>query len=204
MKVVPMTFADVDDVVHVHLRSFDGFMNTRLGSGYLRRFYAWFTNRADAIALKCVIDGQLAGFVVGAPFGYGATMNRELMGTVLWSVICRPWVLCRYRFLSTLGARARSLLTRSKPESGCALVGIAVSFEYRGAGVGSTLVEAFEREAAKRGHELLRLSVRATNSSALKLYERAGWSSLQTGGEVVIYEKRRQDALAVLPPWYEP
>ena len=66
MTVVRMTSDDVEDVVHLHLRSFDGYMNTRLG-GYLRRFYAWFTNRPDAIALKCVIDGRLAGFVVGAP-----------------------------------------------------------------------------------------------------------------------------------------
>ena len=195
MTVVQMTSADIEDVVHVHLGSFEGFMNTRLGAGYLRRFYAWFTNRADAIALKCVIDGRLAGFVVGAPLGYGATMNRELLGTVVWSVICRPWVLCHYRFLSMLGARARSLLTRPQPESGCSLVGIAVSPDYRGAGVGDALVEAFEREAVKRGHDLLRLSVKAANSSALRLYERAGWSSLQQGSEVITYEKRRHDVL---------
>ncbi len=57
---------------------------------------------------------------------------------------------------------------------GVKLLDIFVREEYRGQGVGHTLLSKFKEEAKKYGAECLRLSVVATNLKAMKFYKREG------------------------------
>ncbi|RWI19451.1 MAG: GNAT family N-acetyltransferase [Mesorhizobium sp.] len=62
---------------------------------------------------------------------------------------------------------------RGKPSAN--LVTIAVSRDAEGSGLGTTLLNSAEAEAARRGCRLLRLEVRADNYRAIALYQRAGF-----------------------------
>lgn len=55
------------------------------------------------------------------------------------------------------------------------LYSIAVAASERGAGTGALLLAAVERAARQRGCKRLRLEVRADNTAAQRLYERAGY-----------------------------
>ena len=74
---------------------------------------------------------------------------------------------------------------------------IAVDPAYRGRGVAQGLIASVERAAQARGARSLRLEVRASNRSALSLYERAGFTFLerkpgyyQNGEDALRLEKR--------------
>jgi len=53
---------------------------------------------------------------------------------------------------------------------------VVVSGGYRGKGIGKLLLEAFEQESKRRGHEKIALLVDEENQRACKLYESIGYS----------------------------
>lgn len=52
-----MTAEMVPEAAKLHLDAFVGYMNTRLGSAYIKRFIRWFCEEESAIALV-VIDSN--------------------------------------------------------------------------------------------------------------------------------------------------
>lgn len=60
------------------------------------------------------------------------------------------------------------------------LYSLAVAPDARGSGLAQTLLTACEADAAGRGARAMRLEVRRSNSSAIRLYERAGYRVLAT------------------------
>ncbi|MDZ7628857.1 MAG: N-acetyltransferase [Parvularculaceae bacterium] len=59
------------------------------------------------------------------------------------------------------------------------LYSLAVEPEARGQGVAPALIDAASRTARRRGADRLRLEVRASNTKALSLYERSGFTFLE-------------------------
>lgn len=77
------------------------------------------------------------------------------------------------------------------------LYSIAVAGHSRGAGVGAALIEAAVREAARRGADILRLEVRASNEPARRAYRRAAFGETgirpayyRDGEDAVIMDKQ--------------
>ncbi len=60
------------------------------------------------------------------------------------------------------------------------LYSVAVDPAFRGRGIGEALVAAAERTAAARGARFLRLEHRSSNKAAARLYQRAGFTLLET------------------------
>lgn len=58
------------------------------------------------------------------------------------------------------------------------LYSIATAADFEGRGIGRSLIEASEREAAKRGRRSLRLEVREDNSRAIAIYRRVGFEPI--------------------------
>ena len=71
------------------------------------------------------------------------------------------------------------VLTRRGSRS-ARLYSIAVAAEAAGRGIGSRLLAAAEEAARRRGADRLHLEVRADNSTAIRLYERAGYRPHRT------------------------
>ena len=171
-------------IAKVHCEAFAGYMNTRLGSGYVRRFLAWFASRPDAIALAALDErGEAFGYVVGAPLGYGKAMTRDLLIPAAVGVIRKPSLLVDRRILRTALGRVLDLAGRPPtiapppllPSPTWSLVGIGVASRARGMGLGQRLTRAFEDEARRLGARAVRLSVYKENTTARHTYEKCGW-----------------------------
>ncbi len=186
LVIEPIRDGLLPELVEVHMDAFRGYMNASIGRAYVRRFLCWFSRRSDGIALAAAVDGRVVGYVVGAPIGYERSMNRDLLWAAARGLALRPWLVLEKRFVERLGQRARQLLGWSAvhrpslpdlPQPVMSLVGIGVSAEGRGSGVGRALMEEFERRCRHDGVRAMRLSVYASNQAARTLYDRAGWTS---------------------------
>lgn len=187
VRVVPMTRDLAPALVDVHREAFAGYMNARLGRGYVRRFLEWFATAKDAIALVALDDrddrSTPIGYVVGAPLGYGRAMTRALLVPAALGVATHPALALDRRIVKTALGRVAELFGRPMPSAPppalpsptWSLVGIGVASSARGLGAGSALTRGFEEEALRRGARALRLSVYAENAVARRTYERAGW-----------------------------
>lgn len=167
--------------------AFAGYLNARLGERYQEAFIRWFFGDREAIALVALGDDErLLGYVVGAPLGYGAALNRAVLWPALIGIVTRPWLFLDRRFRRAVRGRLSILLGGNPAPAGAALqpeipsptislVGIGVQPESRGQGVGLALMTAFEEQATARAARSLRLSVYPDNDAARRLYEKAGW-----------------------------
>jgi len=185
----------ISDVTRVHLQTFDGYMNTRIGRRYVYSFIEWFTQSSDAIALAALAEGAVAGYVVGAPQGYQHRMTRELSFVAACGVLSHPWVLLdsrfrrqiRFKLKSLIGVESKDHAAPALPQPTMRLVGIGVSPNMQGRQIGYRLMEAFESEARSRGMKSLILTVYNENSVARKLYESRGWSPSEMDERSVSY-----------------
>ncbi len=182
--VLPMVDEMAPTVGRLHLSAFEGYMNTLIGSGYIEAFLRWFCHASDAVALVAVDpDDRVIGYVVGAAEGYGPSMNRDLVWVAARGMIQRPWLILDHRIRKVVAGRTRLLIGRrvqaeaplGLPEPVFSLVGIGVSPQAQGQGIGAELLTAFEQAARARGAASMLLSVYPTNEGARRLYTRRGW-----------------------------
>lgn len=80
-----------------------------------------------------------------------------------------------YRMFTTQDRGAGILATSNVPE-----LAIAVAPEHRGRSIGGDLLAALARRARNDGYERLILSVDPNNAPALRLYERTGFTYVDT------------------------
>lgn len=102
-------------------------------------------------------NGQAAGFVLSYPGDEAESLDEPLL-----------------RRLRERGLRTDGLVPEARPGE-YYLDSLAVSGAYRGAGIGTRLIEAFERRAASLGWEQAMLLVEQANLKARALYERLGY-----------------------------
>lgn len=185
VTILPMTEDTLTAVCDLHLNAVAGVLSARFGTRYVRAFMSWFLRTKTAIALVAATeDGAVVGYVIGAPIGYTATLNRELAWVAASCLIGRPWLLFDSRIRVTLKARLGFMVGRSAgdttglPSPAMSLVGIAVSPAVANRGVGSALMKGFESRARALKMASLRLSVYPDNAGARRLYERCGWQPL--------------------------
>ena len=118
LKICPMTIGRVNVVSHVHIQSFQGSMNTKLGHSYVRKFLDWFVQLETGIALVAILkteeDEQIVGYVVGAPIDYGKAMNRDLFWVACRNIMIRPWLFLSDQFREAIKSRVVALF---KPSS---------------------------------------------------------------------------------------
>jgi len=136
-------------------------------------------------------------------------MEPEDVETVLSiesRVFTTPWQA--NTFLSLIGRSGSELWVMEHPVVGilayavlwcildqAELANIAVRSEYRGQGYASRLLERVLQIARDREVETIYLEVRASNTRALELYERFGFS--QVGVRKNYYDKPKEDALVM-------
>jgi ribosomal protein S18 acetylase RimI-like enzyme len=187
VALVPMTTEMVPAVAKVHLEAFTGYMNTGIGTAYVRAFMNWFLQAERAIALVATnSEGQVIGYVVGAPLGYESSMSCDLFWVAAAGMIVRPWLFFNKQFRNTLMKRLKLILGRSLarqtelelPEPIMSLVGIGVSPSAQGKKVGLCLMQAFEAKVRRLQMQSIELSVYPDNVVARRLYERCGWQAL--------------------------
>jgi ribosomal protein S18 acetylase RimI-like enzyme len=190
-----MTECDVSGVVDVHIDAFKGYMNVALGRGYLKAFIRWFARNPAASAFVGEFENQLIGYVVGAPFGYGRMLSRDLWPVGALALAARPYLLLQRRVRRTVIHRVRRMfdsMAEQRVELGMptmSLVGIALGSSYRRRGCGEALLAAFEARARQQGMMSYCLSVYHDNIGARQFYEKHGMVCDDVTADVLRYSK---------------
>jgi ribosomal protein S18 acetylase RimI-like enzyme len=179
LRIADATPADVDRVLPLHRRAFEGTMGVALGTAYLRRFLGGFVDRPDRVFLVARVGSAPAGYVFGRPTT--AADDRQLLPWVALGFLRHPTILRRADIRAELLHRFRRLETAGEetpglPQPALSLVGIGTGPNSWGRGIGQALMAAFEDQVVERGFAAARLSVYRENDRARDLYERHGWT----------------------------
>lgn len=196
VEITSFTQQEIKHIVPVHIKAFKGYMNAEMGSRYVEEFLSWFLTYQKTITLKATINGNICGYVVGAPLGYDQFINKKLLRYAIAGTITHPFVLLHKSFLKVAYRKLRLIFTRPKnidiinPEGqGISLVGIGADSKYKGRSIGQELMIAFEEQANKLGMDFMRLSVYDYNLKAIHVYEKTGWKKLAKKENVFYYFK---------------
>ena len=184
--VEAMNRTDLQGVVDIHMRAYQGFVNALWGRRYAEKFLEWYRTEDDCIALVSrSSSGEIQGYVVGMSLSRRPAWKVYQRSLVIGSAIRRPWVLCHPLFLKKIFARLRVTIERSGPDKTIGadaslnrvvgLVSIAVHPIHQGLGVGKALLREFEIVSAVMGFDAMRLFVSRDNEQALRAYESSGW-----------------------------
>ncbi len=73
------------------------------------------------------------------------------------------------------------------------ITNVAVAHEWRGQGIGTSIMQAVEQEGTKAGIKIFFLEVRESNAGAIHLYEKCGYKQL--GIRKNFYEKPVENAI---------
>ncbi|MGI8806613.1 MAG: GNAT family N-acetyltransferase [Acidimicrobiales bacterium] len=189
----PLGRGDLAFAADLHTRALPHGFFPKLGTAFMRRYYATFLRSPWAAALVATTEEGRVGVLVGT-FDDGA--HYRFVARRFWFplVVSGSSALARrpavaWWFLRTRGRRyARGLvrlagLTDGNVGGGApaavAQVGVlahlAVVESARGKGAGGELVATFVEQARRRGGSHLRL-VTHSSAGAAQFYERLGWA----------------------------
>lgn len=198
IKIENINNSQVNEILQLHLKIFDGFYGMRLGKIYNRKLITWFANDKEAVGFVAYSDNRIVGYVFGAPLGYRQRMTQHLLPYVVLGVIFHPWILFDYKFLLVIFKNLKDTVSRNKKEKNefldlplpiISLVGIGVMESYQSKGVGQSLINRFQEYSKQHGFKTIRLSVHEHNDKAKKFYSNNGWKyySFATLNSLVYY-----------------
>jgi len=171
-----MRVGDVDDVVGVHLLSFEGFFLSFLGEQFLRLYYRSILdfNQLGIVARR---EGRVVGFVVGIDNSFGFYRQLIRRHLVEFALAAMPAVI---RKPTIIGRLMRALFKRSRQEEDgvptATLTSLAVLPAAQRDGVGAQLVGQFLADIGGRGIRRVLLDTDSQdNQRVQRFYERQGF-----------------------------
>jgi ribosomal protein S18 acetylase RimI-like enzyme len=172
-----MQLSDVNQVVEVHLRSFQGFFLTFLGSKFLSLLYAYIVSSSDGAGYVFVDEeDKIIGFVCGStePSGFYRRFFKKqwlhIVLATLWPVVRNPSIIPR------LVWRVLYPPQPSTDPGTATLMAIAVLPEHQNKGIGKLLVQEFLSEMRHRRIQRVNLMTdREGNDTGNAFYQRLGF-----------------------------
>ena len=171
MLIVPLSRELVGAVAQLHCRTLKGLLST-LGVRAARAYYMACIESPSAVALVCIEDGMVCGFVLGStdPATLRAEVLRaapvRILSAVCLSVAAKPsdaWHIFRH---------IRGPEKGRYDDRAAELIYLAVSPNARGGGGGERLVDAFTRRMRDAGAGAYELSADDDNALAINFYEK--------------------------------
>ena len=169
--------SDLPGIVTIHQEAFSHFFLTRLGSEFLRRYYAFVFNYRAGIVLvserRGVLEGFACGFMDPAEF-YGLMWRSRR--TFAWTALS---ALVRHPSLASNVLdgvqRIQASASKGSPHL-CELSSIAVAPGAGGVGLGGVLMRAFLAQAWSMNAQCVYLTTDADgNEPANTFYRNAGF-----------------------------
>ena len=168
-----------------------------LGMSTVLRYYQVAPNDPSVIGI-CAISpsGEMLGWALGSP--HPDKLNSRLRTPLAWFLsqmlrlaFTRPLVL-RQLISSVL----RSFTHQDMEPGAIELTYIGVASDQRGKGWGKELLNAFMEASRLNGYRLVIVSVEIENTSAVALYEKAGFKIIETFWEGRYQRHRMELVLA--------
>jgi ribosomal protein S18 acetylase RimI-like enzyme len=173
--------SDLSGIVGVHRKAFSEFFLTRLGSEFLRRYYALVLDYEAGIVLVSEHGGGIKGFVCGfvdpaAFYRFMWNNKRAFALPVLSALVRRPYLATGVLY----GVQRIQTSASLDPAGSCELSSIAVAPEAGAGGLGGALVRAFLEQAWSMNAHCVFLTTDAEgNGPANALYRKAGFQHAQ-------------------------
>ncbi len=173
-----MQAKDIDQVVVVHMKSFQGFFLTFLGAPFLKAFYSFIRSERKSISIvaESLQDHEIIGFVVGSlePSGfYSRAIKKKLFSFLIASL---PAFLQNPRIIGRLLRALKKPKEMKKVPADCELMSIGVLPEWASQGIGKELEKAFSREAKNKNARCITLTTDKINNDYVnKFYEKCSY-----------------------------
>ena len=149
----------------------EGFFRFMLGRRATEIIGKAYTQTQHNYSYENVIFAEHDNRIVGMASGFTAEQHRYFSDQPLKEAA--GYQAFRMRVVKTLLAPMMRILN-TLADGDYYLLSIATDQAYRGAGIGSTLMDAMEERAVASGSARLALDVSASNEGARRLYERRG------------------------------
>jgi len=177
VPIFELSPAQLDQLALGHLRELPTGL-AELGLPMVRRFYKSLRTHSPLFGVAALLQGRVVGAVVGSPEPDHAfdAITRPLPQFILHVLLYRRRVLPQL-----IWSKLRPAHQEARPNNSADLMYIFVGQAARGQGLGRALVEAFCEEGFARGHAAITLSVETNNISAIRLYEKLGFSTTRAG-----------------------
>jgi ribosomal protein S18 acetylase RimI-like enzyme len=151
----------------------EGFLAS-LGPRFLRKLYRRVTLVPDSFVLVVEQAGTTVGFLAGS------TDVAGLYKEFVWRDGVAAALTCGGRLIRSLGRAVETFRHGSGGAGeGAELLAIAVDPSARGKGAGTLLVEGFLAEILRQRQNAAHVVVGADNATAIELYGRAGFRTVQ-------------------------
>jgi len=161
-KYRQMELSDVDEIVEIHLQSFEDGILTAFGKYFLSEMYELYLRKGN---YGCVVtsSNKVIGFCLGTSNAVNLReiLDLRLVLNLMRSLILKPRILLR--LLSGLNGTP----TIEAGNKDIELSHIALAPDFRSLGVGSELVYYFEEEVRARGFNSI---ISRTHNGALSDY----------------------------------
>lgn len=198
MKLQKSQLSDLPEIVGCHKDAFPDSLSTKQGSPFISKMMEWYITSDRGVLYHVVDDeGEMAGYCGGiitrkpGLLGAVSSISQYAFKDFLRSYLRRPWLFFHVEnlkkfpyivknLLIKFGLKKKVTLVSAKENADfqpfMGLVVIGVKNKYHGKGYGSILLQEFERLAKEDGGiKRIQLSVKASNSKAIKSYLRNGW-----------------------------
>jgi ribosomal protein S18 acetylase RimI-like enzyme len=198
MKLQKSHLSDLPEIVECHKDAFPSALSSKHGSTFISKMMEWYITSDRGVLFHVNDDkGEMAGYCGGIVtrkpglLGAVSSISQYAFYDFLESYLRKPWLLVHPENLKKFsyivknslikfGLKKTVMRVSTKDDADfqafMGLVVIGVKNKYHGKGYGSALLQEFERIAIEdRGIKRIQLSVKASNSKAIKSYLRNGW-----------------------------
>jgi hypothetical protein len=198
MRIQKSNLTDLKEIVECHKDAFPDSLSSKQGNHFISKMMEWYISSERGILFHVYDDlGEMAGYCGGIVtrkpglLGAVSSISQYAFNVFLKSYLVRPWLLFHPQNLNRfpiifknllikIGLKQKQKLQTQKNQEEfipfMGLVVIGVKNKYHGKGYGSILLQEFERVAREDGSiRRIQLSVKASNSKAIKSYLRNGW-----------------------------
>ena len=198
MKLQQSQLRDLPEIIDCHKDAFPDALSTKQGSRFISKMMEWYISSDRGVLFHVYDDeGEMAGYCGGIVtkkpglLGAVSSISQYAFMDFLKSYLRKPWLFFHFENLKKSPYILKNLLIRFglkkkvkqvnseskkvfQPFMGLVVIGL--KNKYHGKGYGSILLQEFERLAREDGGiKRVQLSVKASNSKAIKSYQRNGW-----------------------------
>jgi len=195
MEIRLTELSDLKEIAACHKAAFPESLSSKLGVAFRKKMLSWYVLDDRGIIFHITDKGKIIGYcggliakLPGLP-GAATSITQFSFKVFISSFMLRPWLIFHPENVSRLSFIVRNILLKlglkklknieqikqENFQSFWGLVVIGVDPNYQGKGIGSALLQEFERLAGIDKVNRISLSVKSTNLKAIKSYISNGW-----------------------------
>jgi ribosomal protein S18 acetylase RimI-like enzyme len=166
----------------------DGAFRALLGRGYDRVIGEAYLSPGHDLSYETAVFAERSGRIAGMASGYTSQQHEQSSNEPLRRAA--GFRMVRMAAFSMLG-RGMKRFIKTVPDGDYYLLAVAVDGQYRGSGIGSTLLDYSEETARAAGCARIVLDVAGKNAGARQLYERRGMEVEATSPSIILVPNTR-------------